>query len=189
MARSKTYKKNIACLESLWDHDIENHLSVFPILELTSKRNGVKSIFLTCNTPQELEHNLLMIRRKKGYGILYLAFHGYPGGIFVDGIPVDIEILAYLMGKGFKDWIVHFGCCATMKTPKWKILDFLTETEVLMVSGYTRMVDWVESSALDLLLLNRIQEYKDMQKFWNRFRKAYRDLVHGTGLQAFHREF
>jgi hypothetical protein len=58
-----------------------------------------------------------------------------------------------------------------------------------MVSGYTRMVDWVESSALDLLLLNRIQEYKDMQKFWNCFRKAYRDLVHGTGLQAFHREF
>jgi len=189
MAKSRTHRKHVACVESLWDHDIETRLSVFPILEITSKRNRVKTIFLTCNTPEELEHNLRMIKRRKDYGILYFAFHGYPGGIFVDGIPVGMEILAFLMRKGFKDWIVHFGCCETMEIPKWRILDFLTETEVLMVSGYRRMVDWVESSALDLLFLNRVQEYKDMRKFWNGFRKAYRDLVSLTGLEVFHREF
>jgi hypothetical protein len=32
MARSKTYRKNIACLVSLWDHDIETGLSVFSLL-------------------------------------------------------------------------------------------------------------------------------------------------------------
>ena len=188
MVRSKTYKKNIACLESLWDHDIETRLSVFPLLEITSKRNSIKTIFLTSNTQEELEHNLLMVKRRRDYGILYLAFHGYPGGIFIDDIPVTIEILAFLMGKAFRGWVVHFGCCETMKIPKWRVLNFVTETGVLMVSGYKRMVDWVESSALDLLFLDRVQDYRDMRKFWNRFRKAHRDLVRLTGLETFHRD-
>ena len=58
MGKSKTHRKNIACLESLWDHDIETPLSVFPLLEIISKRNSIKTIFLTANTPEELEHNL-----------------------------------------------------------------------------------------------------------------------------------
>ena len=189
MARSKTHRKNVACLESLWDHDIETRLSVFPLLEITSKRNSIKTIFLTSNTPEELEHNLMMVKRRRDYGILYLAFHGYPGGIFVDGLRLEIEILAFLMGKGFRDWVVHFGCCETMNIPKWRVLNFLDETGVLMLSGYKRMVDWVESSALDLLFLDRVQDYRDMKIFWKRFRKKHKDLVRLTGLKAFHREF
>jgi hypothetical protein len=188
MARSKTYRKNIACLESLWDHDIENHLSVLPILKLTAKRNRLKSIFLTCNTLHELEHNLRMIKKKKAYGILYLAFHGYPGGIFVDGTPVDIETVALLMGRGFRNWIIHFGCCETFKAEKDRIAFFLSETQTLMATGYKEWVDWTEGTALDFLLLDRLQFYKDMKKFWPRFRRAYRDLIHLTGLVAFHKK-
>jgi len=32
----------------------------------------------------------------------------------VDGHSVKINSLASLMGKGFTDWIVHFGCCETI---------------------------------------------------------------------------
>src|SRR5213594_1385314 len=34
MGRTKSHKKNIACLESLWDGNIESRLSVVPLLEL-----------------------------------------------------------------------------------------------------------------------------------------------------------
>jgi len=47
-------------------------------------------------------------------------------------------------------------------------------------------VIWTESSALELLLLDLIQDYKDMRKFWNRFRKRYRGLIRMAGLAAFH---
>ena len=46
------------------------------------------------------------------------------------------------------------------------IFDFLSETEVLMVIGYKIYVDWIESAAIDLLLLDWLQYYKDMHKFW-----------------------
>src|SRR5213592_39343 len=38
MGRTKSHKKNIACLESLWDGNIESRLSVVPLLELASRR-------------------------------------------------------------------------------------------------------------------------------------------------------
>jgi hypothetical protein len=65
----------------------------------------------------------------------------------------------------------------------------MQSTGVLMVLGYKKDVDWIESAAVDLLLLNRIQEYKNMRIFWDRFRKNYRKLVRATGLEAFYGDF
>ena len=187
MARSKSYKKNIVCLESLWDDDIENRLTVAPILELLSTRNGIKSILLTSNTQEELEHNLNLFKKKKGYHILYLAFHGKPGKIILDGSSVDMEMLAGFMGKGFSNWIVYFGSCATLNVKKDRIFNFMNSTGILMVMGYNRYVDWLASTATDLLLLDSLQSYKDMRKFWNSFRKNYQEMMEIIGLRVFHK--
>lgn len=104
MGRTKNYRKNIACLESLWNQDVENRLSVVPILELSSKINNVKFIHLTCNTIEEFEYNLNILKRRKGYGILYLAFHGYPGEIILGKSSMAIENLAAFMGESFINW-------------------------------------------------------------------------------------
>src|SRR5213593_5182643 len=79
MGRTKSHKKNIACLESLWDGNIESRLSVVPLLELASRVDEIRFSYLTCNTEDELEHNLDKLKNKRGYGILYLACHGKPG--------------------------------------------------------------------------------------------------------------
>jgi hypothetical protein len=163
-------------------------MSVGPILELTSKRRNIKSILLTCNTMEELKYKLEISPRKRGYGLLYLAFHGKPGLIVMDGTPVEIEVLAGLMGKRFADWSIHFGSCATMNIEKYRVSNFLLATGALIVTGYQKYTDWMEASALDLLLLDWVQNYRDMRKFWDGFRKTYRDLVQMTGLAAFHRE-
>lgn len=189
MVRSKSYKKNIVCLESLWDHDLENRRSVLPLLELTSKTHQIKSVLLTSNTVEEFRYNLELAKNKKGYGVLYLAFHGKPGKIVMNKTAVAIEAVAELMGRGFSNRIVHFDCCATMKIEKRRVVDFMLATGVLMVLGYKNPVDWAESAAMDLLLLDWIQRYKDMRIFWDRFRKAYRNLIRVTGLEAFFKEF
>ena len=61
MALSKGYKKNIACLESSWNDDIENRLTVGPVLELLSRKNGIKFALLTSNTKDEFEYNLALL--------------------------------------------------------------------------------------------------------------------------------
>ena len=186
MARVKSYRKKIACLESLWDSDVEKRLSVIPIVKLASKLHDLKFTHLTCNTQEELKHNLKKLKRKPGYGILYLSFHGHPGEIVVDGFKMKIESLASFMGTGFTNWVVHFGTCETIDTEKDRIYDFIEATGVSMVLGYKIDVCWVDATALDFLLLERLQWYKDMRKMWKRFKKNYKDLISITGLRAFH---
>jgi hypothetical protein len=58
---------------------------------------------------EEPGHNLNLFKEKKGYSILYFAFHGKPGKIILNGSTVDIETLDGLMGKDFSNRIVYFG--------------------------------------------------------------------------------
>jgi hypothetical protein len=187
MVRAKSYGKGIACLESFWSYNIEDRLSVVPVLELLGKRNGTRSFRLTCNTMDELKFNLEIARRARGYGfrILFLAFHGYPGGILMAGLKVDMESLATFMGKGFRDWIIFFDGCRTVSVEKDRIFNFMSQTGVAMVMGYERTVDWLDGAAIDLLVLNRLQDYRNMRRFWTAFKRAYKDLVKITGFEVF----
>ena len=187
MAKAKSYRKKIACLESLWDPDIEHHLNVEPILQLASKVNYIDYIYMTCNTQEELKYNLRMIKRKSGYGILYLAFHGGLGEIYLDdGSSIDMETLAGYMGRGFNDWIVHFSTCGTIGVSKQRLADFMAATNVSLMVGYKSAVDWMEGAALDLLLFSWLQSYKNMRTFWTQFKKQYNGLISVTGMQAYH---
>jgi hypothetical protein len=187
MAKAKSHRKHIACLETLWDTDIENRLNVVPILELASKVNRIDYTYMTCHTKEELRFNLRMLKRKSGYGILYVAFHGGPGEIYLqDGSTVVLEAFAELMGRGFNDWIVHFSTCGTIGVQAQRLADFMEHTNVAMVVGYKNNVDWMEGAALDLLLFSWLQSYKNMRTFWTQFKRQYAGLISATGLQAFH---
>jgi hypothetical protein len=187
MAQTRTYKKRIACLETLWDTNIQDRLDVVPILELASKVNAVDFTHLTCHTKEELRFNLRMLKRKSGYGILYVAFHGGPGEIYLyDNSTISLEQFAEYMGRGFNGWIVHFSTCGTIGVEQQRLAKFIAATNVSMIVGYKRDVDWMEGAALDLLLFSWLQSYKNMRTFWTRFKKQYSGLISATGLQAFH---
>ena len=187
MVRAKEYIKHVACLESFWTYNVEDRLSVGPVLELLGKTNGTRSVILTCNTIDEFKFNLEIVKHMKGYRILCLAFHGYPGGIHLPDLHIDMETLASFMGKDFRNWIIFFDSCRTMNVGKDRIFDFISATEAKMVIGYKREVNWLDSAALDLLILYWLQFYKDMRKFWKRFRRAYKDLVGISGMVVYHK--
>ena len=102
-------------------------------------------------------------------------------------LEIDMETLASFMGKNFRNWIIFFDSCRTINVGKDRILDFISATEVMMVIGFKREVNWLDSAAIDLLILNWLQFYKDMRKFWKRFRGAYKDLVGISGLDVYHK--
>jgi len=185
MGRARTRKKNIACVESLWDGNIESRLSVVPLLELASRVDDVRFSYLTCNTEEELKYNLGKLKHKRGYGILYLSCHGRPGELVLDQQGIEIEKLAQYMAHGFASWVVHFGSCATINIPQARISRFIATTKVSMVVGYKKDVDWIDSAAIDLVLFDRLQEYRHMDRFWTVFKRRYRDLIGVTGLRAF----
>jgi hypothetical protein len=187
MARVKSYTKKIACIESLWDPTMESHLSVLPILKLVSRLHDLKFIYLTCDTKAELKHNLNKLKKKPGYGILYLSFHGHPGQIVLDEARIKIESLASYMGQGFPNWVVHFGSCETIDIEAARMTRFMEATGVSMVLGYKKDVNWSEAASLDLLILDWLQRYRDMRRMWSGFSKNYRDLISITGLKAFHK--
>jgi len=184
MGRTKSHKKNIACLESLWDGNIESRLSVVPLLELASRVDEIRFSYLTCNTEDELEHNLDKLKNKRGYGILYLACHGKPGELVLDESSVDIQKLAGFMGDGFTNWVIHFGSCSTIKIEHARLSRFIAATQVSMILGYRQDVAWIDSAAIDLLLFDGLQDYKDMRRFWGHFKHRYPDLISITGLRA-----
>jgi len=180
------HRKNIACLESLWNSDIENRLSVVPILDLVCRINRIRYTYLTCNTREELAYNLGKLKQGRGYGILYLSLHGKPGEIILDGGRTDLEALAGMMGTGFAGWAVHFGSCATIDVPPSRLRRFISTTRVAMVLGYRTNVNWIASAALDLLLFDWFQYYGDNRRLWKDFRKNNAGLIGQTGLAAFH---
>jgi hypothetical protein len=186
MGQARSHKKHIACVESLWDGNIESRLSVVPLLELASRVDDIRFSYLTCNTVEELEYNIKKFKRRRGYGILYLSFHGRPGELVLDGqASVEIEKLAQYMGDGFANWAVHFGSCATIDVPHARISRFIVSTGVSIVLGYKRDVDWIDSAAIDLILFDRLQQYTHMHRFWEQFKGRYGDLIGVTGLRAF----
>src|SRR5574341_1322805 len=186
MRHFATYQKHLACLESLWDSDVENRLSVVPLLQLVADLNEVRFAHLTCNTLAEFRFNMALLPRRRRYKVLYLATHGNPGEVILaDGTRLTLENLAETMKRRFATWIIHFGTCGTLATARSCLQAFLDQTGVAMLLGYKKDVDWAESAALDLIVLDKIQKYRDMRAMWSQLARSYRDLIRITGFRAF----
>ena len=182
----KKYRKNIYCLESLWNDDVEMKLTVLPALELAARLNDISYLHLTCNTIPELAHNLRRLRKRRAYGILYFAFHGQSGRILLDDKSrVSLEQLAEMMNHRFHDWAVHFGSCSVLKARDEALQNFVEQTGVGLLTGYGKIMDWGESTALDILYFSLLQRYKNTRHFWNFFQKTYPDLIRSTDFRAF----
>ena len=184
MPRLRTHEKYIACLESLWDSDVENRLSVKPILELLLTSRGTRYTYQTCNTVGELTYNLQMIPRDENYLILYLSFHGSVGKLHLaDGSKMSLDDLAEKMGNRFQNWVVHFGSCGTLAASDNLLIDFMKKTGVSLLIGYESDIDWIESAALDMLIFDWLQEYKNVGVLIEKIESLYPGLVKTTGLR------
>lgn len=173
-------KRNIACLESLWEKKTENRLNVLPILELVSRRHGARFSHLNCNTEGEFEYNLKLLC-KRNYNILYFGFHGSGGTLYLlDKTKIELPRLAEMMNCNFSDWIVHFGSCGVFRRPN-ALAEFVEQTRVLLAMGFTKDVNWIESAALELLLFQAYQTYKNPRLACRGIIGKYPDLVSRTG--------
>ena len=157
--RKRGQTKGIFCIEGLWDPDLRVSSSVEPLLDLLNLNALISYIHMDAATHEEFEFYVTKWTQKRydGYPILYIASHGNESGIKVGDEPYSIDALAELLAGKCANRIIMFSSCSTLRIGKRVLRSFLTKTEALAVCGYRVDVDWLRSTAFELLLLSQIQ--------------------------------
>ena len=179
MRIAKSYKKNVFCLEGDWQKDMRDNSSIRAALMFLKENLSIKYIYKQCGTRENLEYYLTLWQQKKyaDYSICYFAFHGVPESIQVGKEFVTLAELADMLQGSCQDKIIHFGSCKTLNTEPAVIKRFLEHTGALCVCGFETEINFVESSAFDMVLIEQFQQYKDMAMLDKNLRKNYRSFV------------
>jgi hypothetical protein len=121
--------------------------------------------------------------------------HGAPGRVSVGGRKKHVS-LAKLVERRKRDdpedWefsvnlskkTVYLGSCSTMRNQA-DIKEFRRLTGARMVCGYTKDVDWMESAAFELLLLNRLAANANPVEALRPLFRDHRGLIKRLGFSA-----
>lgn len=94
------------------------------------------------------------------YPVLYLAYHGVEDNLVLADGKISLTELSSeeYLGDKCKNRIVVIGSCSTLAIDKRKLKTFLKRTGALAVCGYRTDVNWVESTAFEMLLLYAMQD-------------------------------
>jgi len=189
---AKEKMKGVFCLEGDWETDLNLPTSVWPVLRLLEDIEGIKSVHRHVATHDQLVYYLARWRRYTSYPILYLAFHGHAGVIDMtaetgDDSYVSLDKLGETLAGRCADRVVHFTCCHTLDVPREMLRRFLEQTGAVAVCGYSERVDFVESSALDLLWLTYLQKFsvspRGLEAAYKRLDRAMSGLIADLGFE------
>lgn len=158
--------RNIYCLEGNWNKNPRSKQSIKPILDLLSTTHKVKYIYRKCNTKDDFFKYLLAFTQKRyaNYPILYIAFHGRKNRILIGGEYVTLQDISNALAGKLEGKIVYFGSCSTMGTTQKNITDFIDSTGCSFILGYEISVDYIASTAFELLYFETLQRYTSFRK-------------------------
>ncbi len=169
-----------------------------PILRVLERLKGynVPYQYRTIATRGELEYALdrYLQPTYKTHPVLYLAFHGYGGedgeesGIWLAEGEVTLRDLGTMMEGRCANRIVYFGSCSTLDARPAQLDSFLLRTRAIAACGYQEEVDWLESTAFDMLFLGTVQSTTlrrrdSIQRFDEKLEQAVPGLYRNLGFQ------
>lgn len=181
--------KGIFCLEGAWYPNLKYRQSVRHMLELLSNSEGAKHIYKDCATLEELRFYMenWSQKRYRDHPILYLAFHGKPNILQVGRVQLTLDHVAGLLEGKCARRIIHFGTCGTLDCNRRYITHFLRRTRAVAVCGFRGDIDWLKSTAFDLLMFEILQNYeislRGIPAFYNEVRRSYRRLCVELGFR------
>ena len=182
-AKRRIYRHGIFCLEGDWWEDLKSTPSVEPVLRLLedSHTSRVPYIHRDVGTSADFKYYLKKWIQLKysDYPILYLAFHGEAGLIYIGDrrrteATVTLDDLEEWLAERCYGTIIFFGSCATLASDNRRLRRFLKKTGAQAVLGYLNQVDWIESSAVETLILGEIQ-YNTLSRSGL---KSFKDRLH-----------
>ncbi len=174
-----TARPGVFCLEGDWSNRLTDRSSVRPLLDLVEQLGFAKTIYRDIGTPAELEHYVSKWTQKRyaAYGLGYFAFHGTAGALWIGPQSVSLEQLGELIDGRGAGRIVHFGSCSTLDVDDATLQGFLKSSGLRAVSGYGTDIEWLESAAFDLLLIDALTRYQRADAAFKGVVKRYPDLM------------
>jgi hypothetical protein len=152
-------QKGIFCIEGNWEDDLRKRSTVEPILQLLEINEKIPYIHRNCATVNELIFYLKDWQKAKyvNYQILYLAFHGEQNAIKLHRATYKLDAMADDLKGNCSNSAIVFGSCNVLNQDERYLKSFLNKTKAYAVFGYKSTVDWMESTAFELLLLSVLQ--------------------------------
>ncbi|MFL0354749.1 DUF6642 family protein [Xanthomarina sp. GH4-25] len=143
----------------------------------------------TCITKKELKSRVSIIidGDQKSYArfkIIYFAFHGKGSQIDLGVENISLSKLSKYFEDAFSNRIVHFGSCKTIFDEN-EVTDFLEKTNALAVTGYSKNVDFIPSTVLDILFFEECQKWKNIKKIKQKMESKYSQLIDDLGFKIY----
>lgn len=147
-------------LEGAWDSAMESPMILPYLTAYANSHNDVKVQYRTIRCKEDVAYYVSQIR-KGTKAFLYIACHGLVGELHPTNatkITVDDVCMALKDAKPEAISFVHFGSCQFVhSTQRRKVLEKLrVPAGALWVSGYTKLIDWLPSTWLDLALISEV---------------------------------
>ncbi len=129
-------------------------------MELLEFNSDIPFIHADCATKTEFEFFLdkWSLQQYDSHPILYLAFHGSENGIWISNEFVTLDEISSRLENKCSGRIILFASCSTMNIDTRHLKKFLELTGALMICGYKLVVPWLQSTAMELLILSALQE-------------------------------
>jgi hypothetical protein len=117
----------------------------------------------------------------------HFALHGSPGVISLEEGERDVRLktLEHWIDGRAKGRVIFFGSCSTIDISDKRIQAFLDNTKASAVVGFTEDVDWLESAAFELLILEALTYFESPRKAKIHLEEKYEEFVDRLGL-TFH---
>lgn len=172
-------------MEGQWSDRADDHSSVRPALTVLEDLRLAKVARRHVNREDDLVDELRQwgLKRNDSYGVGYLALHGSPSSVYVRSERITLQHLARRLSEIDVDLhgrVLHLGSCAVLRSTAGA-QELLDATGLSLITGYTRDVEWVESMALDLLLMNALGRYTRHGDAVRRVRTKYDTLAKHLG--------
>lgn len=170
----------IFCFEGEWSDDLVDKSSVRPLLEFLHNAIEIDFLHRNIGTKEELEFycRKWVDKNFEKYEIGYFAFHGIKGKLNLgEKTSVSVEDLGQFLEGKCEGKIIYFGSCSVLNMNDKDIYEFKKITKAKGVCGYRSDVDWVESSAFDLLLFYVLSHYDSPSKSVKYLEKTVPELI------------
>lgn len=179
--------RKIFCLEGEWqEKDLRKKQGISSMLQFLHDNCNIEYVHRKLSTVESFLNYLQSLKRGnlKKYDIIYLAFHGYSNNIYIaKGHELSLEELAEQTEGLFVDRVIHFGSCKTLFTSERRLLEFKEATGARLISGFTKTIDFVDSTLLDIAYFTHLQDVVHVGSIERRMRSQYPDLCGRLGLK------